>query len=71
MKADTEKFKSLMNFLIPLLDDWSITEYKIQQMQAKQFSVPEGLINHKKSIINQVESAVMEYNEPELKKLNQ
>ena len=71
MKADTEKFQSLMNHLVTLFDEWSITEYKMRQMKSKQFSVPERLINHKKSIINQVEDAIMEYNEPGLKKLKQ
>lgn len=62
-------FQALINVLVPILDEWSIVEYKMRQMQSKQFSVPEDLINLKKSLINQVEDLVMKHNEPTLKKI--
>ena len=62
-------FNTLMDSLTPLLDYWTMTEYKMQQLQAKHDIVPEGLINLKKSIINRVEALIMEHNKPELEKL--
>ena len=71
MIAKNNKFILFMDNIISLLDEWSITEYKLRDMQSKQFSVPEGLINHKKSIINKIEGLIMEHNDNDLKKLHQ
>lgn len=73
MKEDNNQmdFQTLMDNLAPLLDEWSITEYKMHQMSLKHIEIPQELANLKNDIIDKVEDLIMQHNLPAPKKLNQ
>lgn len=71
MAEDKTKFQKFMDNLVPLLDEWSITEYKMHQMSLMHLEIPQALVTLKSDTIDKVEKLIMEYNLPELQKLYQ
>lgn len=69
MTEDKARFREFMDKLVPLLDEWSITAYKMHQMSLRHVEIPQALPDLKEDIIDKVEEMIMEYNLPELKKL--